>query len=184
LDAKTEKLIIQAVPVDGETGEKLEPEEVPVARVVEGTAPVTGRDTGERFGSIPATLSRVSDAIEVANKKRSLCINCKHFDQPAWKEHLKTVEGQAFERELRQNFAQDFGINPFDMALLIAMQNLAVCRVFTEINKELTVTRPDYWCQASRAENPAGYWEPITTGDEKLANANYDAILRAASQGK
>jgi hypothetical protein len=183
LDAKTEKLIIQATPIDGETGERLEPEEVPVARVIEGTAPVTGRDTGERFGSIPAILSRESSAIEVANKKRALCVNCRHFDQPAWREYIRTVEGQAFEQDLRQNFAQDFGINPLDMVLLIAMQNLGVCRVFTEINRDLTVTRPDYWCQASRAETPAGYWEPITTGDEKLANANYDAILKA-SQGK
>lgn len=185
MDVKDDKLLIQSVPYNLETGEKLEPEEVPAARVIVGGAAVVGKETGEVFGAIPASMERQSDAIEFANARRYACGNCKHFDQVAYQEWItKTTEGQLFEREQRASFAQDFVMNPNRPELVLAMKYLGFCRVLTEMHRDLRVTRPDYSCIGGTATNPAGYWDPVTSADEQIAAANYDHILRLAQGNK
>lgn len=184
MDVKDDKLLIQSVPYDVETGEKLEPEAVPVSRVIVGGAAVEGKQTGEILGSIPASMERQSDAIEFANARRSLCGNCKHFDQAGYFKWIsETTEGQQFEAEQRTRFAQDYVMSPTRPELVYAMKFLGFCRILTEIHKEMSVTRPDYSCLGSTIDQPLGYWDPVTTEDEKIASSNYDHILRVA-QGK
>lgn len=185
MDVNDDKLLIQSVPYNLETGEKLEPEEVPTSRVIVGGAAATGKESGELLGMIPASMERQSTAIEFANARRYVCGNCKHFDQVAYQEWItKTTEGQLFEREQRTTFAQDFAMNPNRPELVHAMRYLGFCRVLTEMQRDLRVTRPDYSCVGGTADNPAGYWDPVTSEDEKAAAANYDHILRVAQGNK
>lgn len=185
MNVNDDKLLIQSVPYDLETGEKLEPEAVPTSRVIVGTATAMGKESGEFLGMIPTSMERQSDAIEFANARRSLCGNCKHFDQAGYLKWItETTEGQLFEAEQRSKFAQDFVMNPHRPELVHAMKFLGFCRIITEINHELSVTRPDYSCLGATVDQPLGYWDPVTSEDEKIASANYDHILRVAQGNK
>lgn len=185
MDVKDDKLLIQSVPYDINTGEKLEPEQVPTSRVIVGEAAAVGKESGEFLGVIPASMERQSDALEFANARRSLRGNCKHFDQVAYLQWItQTTEGELFEREQRTTFAQDFAMNPNRPELVHAMKYLGFCRILTEINREPSVTRPDYSCLGSTVDQPLGYWDPVTAEDAKIASANYDHILRLAQGNK
>jgi hypothetical protein len=183
MDVKNDKLLIQSTPYDLETGEKLEPEAVPAARVLVGSAAVTGRQDGAVLGQIPTSMRREADTIEFANQARSRCVNCKHFDQVGYRDWARSPEGQRCVPEMKAALAQGFGLGIDDAELDHAMNFLGICRIFTEIGNEVSITRPDYSCPAASESNPLGFWDAITSGDEQIASSNYDHILRVA-QGK
>jgi hypothetical protein len=172
---------IQALPYDVETGEKFEPEEMPVARVLEGGAPVSFRGAdGETLGHMPARIVRETDAITVAQEARSQCVRCKHFDQQAFRDWLNSVNGRQFKVSILDGLATQYGTTVDNPQLIHQLNFLGLCRIYTEIDRDVAVTRPDNSCAGASVDAPLGLFEPVTSGDEKISTAIYDSILKLA----
>lgn len=186
MKVKDDSLQIQSVPYDVETGEKLEPEEVPVQRVLDGGAPVSfqGGD-GEVLGHLRSKIIREGDAITFANEAAAQCVRCKHFDQKAFRDWLRSPRGQEHKLALLDGLAQQYQTTIDNPELNFQLNFIGLCRIQTEIDGDVAITRPDYPCSVMvTPATPTGAFDAVTSGDEKISSARYDQILRIAQGNK
>jgi hypothetical protein len=191
-----------------DTAAKLEPEEAPVRRTLETTAPATNKDGSPVIGAdgrqviIPAYVTTDMQAGEVARNLSTLCQYCKFMDRTAWhrvKAKLETQkEGFRQLNQLRSVFLElGAGELPAheviangDFDVEHALSVLGVCQVQTEIFRDLVVVHPQAGCPAEGACGPGGeplhdLFKPRVDGEGRAQRtAIYDSILKTAAGEK
>jgi len=189
MDVKSDRLRIQGSRIDTETGQRLEPEEVPAERVLEIPAPMQGHMTGEYFGELRASVNVQKTTGEFAQQVRHSCATCKHFDARAWHQLQSkwevSKEGVQMLNAVRAgimdvNLArfQDMHLSPEgDTDLEHALSFLGVCHPHTEIRNDPFIVHPLSGCP----EGP-DYWQPRDTDADRAASTGFDQIMQTAAK--
>ena len=180
-------------------GTKAEPEQQPVQRIIETTAPATfgGAETG---GQLPVRFVSEMSAGELASTVSRTCSTCKHFDHAMFQRVLRNADHPASPIEKRQAVseiraallmsgnanlnAQHSGLDG-DFDVEAALNSCGVCRVLTEKDNDLNVFHPTASCPAHTISptSPHGFYTPKDRVAKKEAAQTYDAVMRQA-QGK
>lgn len=176
-------------------GEKLEPEEKPVERVL-----VTDFDanmkSGQHVGSIPGSIHYRDTAGDFAQKMRSQCWSCKHFNNDAWRAYRRSVElSDSMERRRELNAIRaallDTGNAQIqerhtsqegDMDVEHALSVLGICKAMTETFQDPVIVYPIGTCpdDVCGPTNPSGLFVPKDIDSEKAGNSAFDQIMRRA----
>lgn len=190
---KGEMLRIQGSDYDADTGAKLEPEEKPAERLLVVDGKTTGSLDGRVLGEIPTRVAIQGNVGMFANGLRTMCSMCKHFDQHAWTEMKRRMEGSKEGVQMLNVMRAgmlDTGNARFDnmhqdpdggVDLEHALSFMGVCRALTEHYREPITVHPIGGCpdEVCTQLAPEGFFQP-TDPQQKVANAAYDQIMRNA----
>lgn len=193
LNDPKEVITIQSLPYDIETGDKLEPEEMQIERTIVDSANLEGRSTGEIFGQLPIKMGRVDTAIDFANQQRGQCLRCKHFDQAGFQKWKRENEGTAFGQTFLNQIKKSITFGDYDSLDLEEQRDIEYninfmgwCRIYTEILNDPVLVTPIGTCDPADCPptNPLGFFDAVSSGDEKISTTLYDGIMKAAQFSK
>ena len=195
---KKEFLRFRTAPYD-DAGQKIEPEQQPVQKVMEIDAPASMRG-GPAVGSIPTQVIQEMSVGELASAMRKPCFSCKHFDRRAWKllvarwnspnspveerQYLNMVRAGLLQTKNADIVSKSTGTDG-DMDVEHALLMLGICRTLTEVQNAPIIVHPTGACPAEvcTPTQPDGFYQPKTTKAERMGSQTYDNIIRTA-QGK
>ncbi|MFZ2152135.1 MAG: hypothetical protein WAV09_03445 [Minisyncoccia bacterium] len=192
-------------------GEKLEPEEQIARREVVMEAPVklgNGAAGGRQVGVIPSKIVTEQSAGVQAVAMRSLCGNCVHFANEKWIKDLAAADAPDSPIEKRRAVnqiraailqTQSPAISDAstgqdnDLDIEHALRTLGYCKALyvflrnTGKNDQeaVTLVHPSSTCPEDVRKElpPDGFFEFASPEAKKIANANYDRVMKMA-QGK
>lgn len=209
MKVKSDVLKIQTDVRDA-AGNKVEPEERPVARVISGVAPVEMSRTGKPVGGLKTEV--ILDAGSVSDFAcgiRRLCKDCKYFNQKDWKDAVERIERSsdlvkrqeincvraALLMTKNAQLSASFEDQEGDLDVESALMAIGVCDALTDLADELYIVFPQGCCPDSivkpdgteipivTSQRPDGCFQPVNRTVKKEQNKAYDLLMRAA-QGK
>lgn len=201
MDIKKEYLRVSVGATD-EKGDKLEPEEQQVDRVMTVDANVTSGGGMKQEGSMAINIVASSSVIDLATRSKGLCGNCRYFDNKTWRRDLERIQSpfgsiiaKKMLNELRMMLLQTGNANlketpDGDIDLEGKLQEHGYCKALFavykdrgESNEDATVlVIPESSCPAEfcNETQPLGWFRPINKAAEKTGVGNYDRLLNAA----
>lgn len=166
-----------------EDGVRVEPEQQPVTRVVEGRAEVQGSISHAAEGSMRTVIEIEQPAGVIADDLRTKCINCRHFDNAGFIAAKKRLQGTAEGREqlqtLRTTLIDHNNLGLVDVQSLSTDSDLDVmglCRAFSELRRDDVAVHP-----LSNCPKEMQLFQAKDRAAEARGSAAYDAILLPAS---
>lgn len=181
--------------VRDERGDLLEPEQQPAVRVVTTDAPASGHGTGEHLGSMPAAIEVHDHAQSFAQRMRSLCATCVHFNNKAWqrlKQHWETTnEGEQILNGMRAALMETGNVAMHDMMTaedgdIDVEHGLSMCGVCEPQTEEFSALENEpspvivYPLGCCPPEKEFMY-TPVDTDHEKVGASAFDRIMFAAA---
>ena len=193
--------------VDRVGGAKPEPEQVQAERVIEtegfiqmGNGP--NDPDGKQIGTMRDSSMNVIADVGTFERLAERCRICKHFNQAWWANVRKSMtDGNDANGALRENEVRaalmERGLGSLDVAaddldVEKAMSSLGVCNAYSSIGNEMIV-HPEATCPEYEAPSVPGgppglplhrMFEHKDKQSAIRANAQRDALLRAASKGR
>jgi len=179
-------------------GSKIEPEQQPAQRVIEADGEVEMRSGGV-VGSMPVRIISDMTAGSLAMVVRSRCRTCKNFDRTSWRKMVRKadeVDAPAIEKAsammvrdalLMTDNADVIDANTVsptepDFDVEAALNSMGICHALTEFKRDLIVVHPLSGCptEVATPERQEGFYTPRSNEAERLAQAKYDEVMRAA----
>ncbi len=193
---RQELLKIQGSPFD-ERGDRLEPEALPAEKVLVIDAPVTGSIDQQNHGAIRSSVNIQGNVGMFANKLRTMCAECRHFDGPAWERKRALLEGSKEGVAALNNIRWELinqGLGPADALhktqedetdLEHAIAFMGVCRALSEHVKDDVIVHPMGGCppDVCTESAPNGYFEHANAETRLAGDKAYDRVMRDA-QGR
>lgn len=179
-------LRIQALPYD-EKGEKLEPEAMPAERILLSESPMLGNIDRMEHGNLPVKVTVQGTAGQFANNLRSMCAQCKHFDNLNWLKRKQQLENSGEGVRLLNNMHWELmnqGLdNDHDREQALGM--MGYCKAISEMQKDdvlvhLTGGCPPEYCTPSQ---PNGFFDDVNFDSKRIADKAYDSVMKQA-EGK
>lgn len=191
---KSDMLRIRTVPFD-DKGQKMEPEQQPVQRVIHTDSPATMRN-GQMVGTLPTNIVMDTTVAEMVPGMRRPCFSCKHFDRRNWKELFRLWSEPTAPIEKRRelnairaalletNNAEIQHRHDSEEGMMVehAISTLGICRPLTEIDKNPVIVYPKACCPANliTADKPHGLYEPKNKDNERMGSQTFDNLMKAA----
>lgn len=186
--------------VDAVGGAKPEPEQVQAERVIEtegfiqmGNGP--NDPNGKQIGTMRDSSMNIIADVGTFERLAERCKVCKHFNKTWWTNLRSSMQdGNDANGALRENEVRaalmERGLGSLDVAadeldVERAMQSLGVCNAYSSLGNEL-ILHPEATCPDT--DGPMGpplhrMFEHKDKQSAIRANAQRDALLRAASKG-
>lgn len=181
-----------------DVGERIEPEQQLVQRVIDAPAATTASHSGQQVGTMRSEIVVSSSAAEVAAVVKTPCWSCKHFDRETWLKVKSKAEGPLGSQEDRKFLNKiraallDSGNAELherhvsqegDMDVEHALAHLGVCRPLTEMDNDMVVVYPLATCPASTvtATQPNGLYEAKDKEAKRAGSAAYDMVMKRAA---
>ena len=179
-------------------GNKAEPEQQQVQRVIETTVPI-GPQGGATIGAIPGQIVTQSvTAGQMAGTVSHLCGSCCFFDNEEFKKTIREADSPLAGMEQRR------AVNDIRAGLLLtkngqlgemhsgldgdmdveqALQACGFCSALTEHYKEPIGTHPLSCCpgEVRTATAPYGFYQPKDRSSQRQNDKNYDAVMNTAA---
>lgn len=189
MEIKRDTLTVGGLIAD-ERGDKVEPEQQPVVRVLDVATAVSGT-SGETLGALPGRIQQIQSAGVFAQDLRSKCVNCTHFDRRGFaavrRKLTSTLDGLRQLNELRASLLESGNATIADLHeaedgdrdVEGALSMMGLCRALGELARDDVAVHPLANC-------PEGYdlFKPRDGAADKAGAAAYDHIMHLAQDGE
>jgi hypothetical protein len=183
------------------TGQKLEPEDQPVQRVLETSFQASGTN-GQVFGQVGGEIAAQSTAGVVASRLRAMCAGCKHFDNRDWIKLVRRSDDPLAPRDQRElvNSMRASLLMTFNATLDAALtdtspaedggvdvehvlMSMGMCHALTSHYGDQVGVHPLSSCpeEVCGPNQPAGFFQHRTNESERASDKGYDIVMQRAA---
>lgn len=182
-------------------GEKGEPEQQPIQRVLTFDAPASLQHAGP-VGSIPAQVIYETTAGEFAQGLRGRCGHCKNFDKEAFRKYRAACESSSSmtkraeinalralyatthnEAVINRSTAAAGPGSDGDMDVEHALTFIGICHPLTEMHRDAVLVDETFGCcpdEVCSPDRPQGLFVPLDRAAERAGSADFDAVMNQA----
>jgi len=178
-------------------GDKLEPEQMPMQRVMTTDVPASMQG-GRTVGTIPTEIITETSVGEIASAIRNPCFSCKRFNAVAWKKLFDRWNDPTSPIDERNQLnsiraallttsnakLQEAHIpEDNDMDVEHAIASLGMCEALTEVLSAPIIVHPTSGCPAEYCTpaQPNGFYKPKDRDHERMGSKVFDNVMRMAT---